>query len=106
MAIIPLNQEITHFPSSSVSDGWGSTEKLDPVVLKARVETTSEVVRNPSGKEVVANLKIYLDGFPNITYDDDVQYVDENGYSVKRKPSSIDVKRMLGGNPVMTILFV
>ncbi|MEK4360810.1 hypothetical protein NYE48_27775 [Paenibacillus sp. FSL M7-1455] len=47
-------------------------------------------------------MTIYLDRLADVTYDDTIQYTNELGVEIKRKPISIQPKRWINGKAVLT----
>lgn len=105
MPIVPLKQHITLYKSGE-SDGWGGNTESEPVLLKARVDNEVNVVKNQNGEEAVTELKILLEKSIDIGYDDELYYKDEVGNEVKRKPTNIDTKRHINGNPILKVVYL
>lgn len=109
MAIVPLKQSaIVHKPASR--NEWGETTPGTQVTLKCRADERVEYVRNPAsttlGDEVVSNVQLLFDKMPDIRYDDVIEYANEIGVTVKRKPILIAPIRMLNGKPSLTEVFL
>lgn len=107
MALIPLNQYVTLYKQSGNElDEWGNPIPADPVVLDARVDEGTFVTNDKesyvTGKVVVAQVRVLLDGLADISYDDELEFVNELGQSIRRKPLKITIKRDFFGNPNMT----
>lgn len=98
---IPLKQTVTVVKPSS-TDGWGVEVPGKTAVLKARVSEETRVVKNRHGEEAVSSMTIYLDRLADVTYDDTIQYTNELGVEIKRKPISIQPKRWINGKAVLT----
>ncbi|MGN7387727.1 hypothetical protein [Sporosarcina sp. SAFN-015] len=105
MALIPLKQRaLVHKPAER--DPWGETKKLPPIAYKCRADEITEIVKNVAGAEVVSGVQIMFDKLPNIRYDDEIEYTNELGVTVKRKPVKIEPIRMLNGKPTMTVVYL
>jgi len=109
MALIPLNQKVLihkRVEGNAGLDRWGNPVVSAPIVMKARVDegsfVTSDQESYVTGKVVVFEIRVFLDGLANISYDDEIEFTNELGITVKRKPSRIKVKRNFAGNPDMT----
>lgn len=106
MAIIPLKQTIK-IERPGERDSWGRPiRQPESMTLKCRVDEGSQTVQNSIGEEVVVSLEIKLDKLADVRYSDEIEYTNELGNTVKRKPTRIDVIRMISGKPVMTVVFV
>ncbi|MEW9697947.1 hypothetical protein [Paenibacillus sp. SI8] len=105
MALIPLKQSVIITKAGS-SDGWGGVVDGGPVTLKARVVEETKVITASNGQEAVTSLRVTLDKLANVSYDDTITYTNENGVTVTRKPLGIEVKRGIGGKPLLTEVFV
>ena len=105
MPIIPMNQTVTiHRPGGK--DDWGRKIPGETIVLHCRAEETTEVITNQYGEEATATLKLYFDKLADIRYDDTIEYVNELGVAVSRKPQRIEVKRWLSSQPALTVVYV
>lgn len=106
MAIIPLKQRVIVRPPDGLPDKWGQTKPTDPVEYRARVSEEIRVVTNQYGEEAVASMTIYFDKLPDISYDHVIEYENEIGVKIARKPVSIEVKRHINGKPLLTLVGV
>lgn len=105
MAVIPLKQTaLVHKPA--IVDDWGEVTAQPPFTLKCRADEKTEVVKNPQGSEVVSGVQLMFDKLPNITYDDVIEYINELGVAVKRKPVKIEPIRMVSGKPMLTAVYL
>jgi hypothetical protein len=104
MALIPLKQTITVTPPGS-DDPWDPQPSV-PYTLKCRVQEGTKLVRNSNGQEVISVAQIYLDKLAEITLSDRISYTDENGNVREFIPLAIEVKRNLGGKPILTVINV
>jgi hypothetical protein len=105
MAIIPLKQSVT-VRKAGASDGWGREVDGEEITLKARVVETTKVVTGPGGEEAVASLEITLDKLADVSYNDTINYSNELGVAVARRPLKIEVKRNFAGKPLLTVVYV
>lgn len=105
MAIIPLRQTITVYKKTGL-DEWGNPIESPPITLKCRVDesshTTSDVQAMQRGKVLVPEVRILLDKLADIGYDDEIEFTDENGRTIRKKPIRINVKRDFFGKPLLT----
>lgn len=105
MAIIPLKQRVTvHKPD--ITDDWGEVTAQPPITLKCRADEKTEVVVGQTGEEVVSGVSFLFDKLPNISYDDVIEFTNELGVSVKRKPVKIEPIRMINGKPTLTAVYL
>jgi hypothetical protein len=109
MALIPLNQEVQVHKRSDGDAGldeWGNMIPNEPITLKARVDegsfVTTDKESTQTGKVAVAQVRVLLEGLADIGYDDEVEFVNELGYVVKKKPIRISVKRNFASKPELT----
>lgn len=105
MPIIPMRQEITVIKPGG-RDKWNQPMPGVEYTYRAHVMETVDTVANQYGEEVVTTLRIYIDKLPDISYDDAIRYVNELGVTVERKPVRIEPKRMVGGKPLLTVVYV
>lgn len=104
MALIPLKQRIKVYPVGE-KDEWGNSAEPEPYTLKARVDEETTVVQNRLGEEAVSGMTIMLDKLAAITYDDTIEYTNELGVTVKRKPIKIEPVRLPSGKPTLTTIY-
>ena len=105
MAMIPLKQTVLiHKPA--IVDDWGEVTAQPPITLKCRADERTDVVKNPQGAEVVSGVQLMFDKLPAITYDDVIEYTNEIGVAVKRKPVKIEPIRMPNGKPTLTAVYL
>lgn len=105
MAIIPLKQSVLiHKPA--IEDDWGEVTPQEPITMKCRADEKTEVVKNTLGEEVVSGVQIMFDKLPNITYDDVIEYTNEIGVAVIRKPVNIEPIRMINGKATLTVVYL
>lgn len=105
MAVIPLKQKaLVHKPGSV--DDWGEVTPGQTIEMRCRADEKTEVVKNPQGEEVVSGVQFLFDKLPNIRYDDVIEYTNELGVTVKRKPVNIEPIRMINGKPTLTAVYL
>lgn len=104
MPIIALKQKIT--VERAQEDDWGNETLGEPVVLKARVDESTALVRNRQGEEVACSAQILLDKLADINYDDYITYTDELGRTIREKPIKIGTIRKYSGKPALTEVYL
>ena len=105
MPIIPLKQRvIVHKPESI--DDWGIGTPGEQIPMKCRADEKTEVVKNKVGDEVVTSAQFLFDKLPNIAYDDEIEYTNELGVTIKRKPELIEPIRLINGKPTLTAVYL
>ena len=105
MAIVPLKQTaIIHKPGGK--DDWGRDLPGETIVLKCRADERTEVVKNQLGEEVVSSVQLMFDKLPDISYDDTIEFTNELGVTVKRKPVNIEPIRAINGKPMLTAVYL
>lgn len=105
MALIPLKQSVLiHKPA--IVDDWGEVTAQPPITMKCRADERTDVVKNPQGAEVVSGVQLLFDKLPAISYDDVIEYTNEIGVTVKRKPVKIEPIRMVNGKPALTTVYL
>lgn len=108
MPIIPMRQIIqVSRDSSSELNRWGNPKAPKKFELKCRIDEGSNVVssRTPGvvkGEEVVATARILIDKLADVKYQDVLSFTNELGETVQRKPKEINVRRNIGGKPILT----
>lgn len=100
-----MKQTITVKRSGGLDD-WGKPIVGESVEMNARVEEVTESIRNHQGKEVVAGHRVILDKLADIRYEDAIQYTNELGVTIERNPQKVEVKRMLNGKPMLTMVYL
>lgn len=104
MALVPLKQVI-HVIRQVDEDKYGEPIYAAPIPLKCRAEETVNQVTNQLGEEVISGLLVYLDKLADIRYSDEIEYTNELGLIVKRKPIKIEPIRMFSGKAAMTLVY-
>jgi hypothetical protein len=110
MALIPMKQIITIERGEKLND-FGKPIPDQTFTIKCRVDEGTFLVEyrassNVTSKEVVAKAKILLDKLQDVRYEDTIVYVNELDQTVKAKPKKINVKRNMGGKPILTEVLV
>jgi hypothetical protein len=117
MPIIPMKQEITvvraqvDAEGNPLLDDWGNPLPDTPITLKCRIDegSTLSKVRSEGvskGEETIADAKILLDKLADIRYTDTVSFTNELGETITRQPKEINVKRGIGGKPMLTEVLI
>jgi hypothetical protein len=110
MALVPMKQSITVKKPGSV-DEWGNPISGSITTYKCRVDEGSELVVKHSGGQtssetVVAEARIMIDGLADVDYADTVEFTNELNHTISRSPKQIDVKRNIGGDPILTVIHI
>lgn len=105
MPMVPMKQTaLVHKPGHQ--DDWGNVMPGETITMKCRADERTQVVQNQLGAEVVSSVQFLFDKIPNISYDDVIEYTNEIGVTVKRKPVNIEPIRMPNGKPTMTAVYI
>ena len=105
MALIPLKQKAT-VVKPEIIDDWGNTTPGERIEYKVRVDNVVKEVKNRMGQEVISTAQVWFNKYPDVKYEDTLEYVDEHGNSIVRKPELIDPIRMINGKPTLTIVYL
>lgn len=90
-----------------VEDGWGQPVNVPPPTnLDAYVSEEMQTVTNQLGEEAVSQLRVVLDGMVNVSYRDKIQYINEFGTKVERKPLRVIFRKRTDGTPLVTEVYV
>lgn len=107
MAIIPLKQTVTVRKwLADNDDGWANEDWSAPTTYKVRATEKVEIVTNQLGEEKTASVKLLFDKLPDITYADEITYINEMDVKVTRTPLSIKPIRMINGKPTLTAIYL
>lgn len=107
MAIIPLRQTVeVRKPIPDDGDGWHEEGYGEPTVYKVRATERVEIVTNKLGEERASTVKLYFNKMPDISYNDEITFVNELGVEFKREPLSIRPLRLINGKPTLTVVFL
>lgn len=101
MPLVGMHQTVI-VTKAGVSDGWGHEKPGELIEYKARVSEQTKIVKNNLGKEAVSSMTILFDKLPDISYDDTIEFTNELGVTIKRKPLAIQPKRLLSGRAAIT----
>lgn len=105
MAIVPLKQTVTVRKwLADNDDGWSVEDWSEPITYKVRATERVEIVTNPIGEEKTASVKLLFDKLPDITYVDEITYINELDVKITRTPLSIKPIRMVNGKPTLTAI--
>lgn len=107
MALVPMKQTLVRRRGSGELDIFGKpTQETEEVTFKCRAtegtHTTTDRGSLVQGAVVVAEVKFLLDKLADITYDDDLEYINELAAVFSGKPKSIKVLRDIAGKPTLT----
>lgn len=87
-------------------DVWNNPIPGEEFEYPCRIDEKTEVVVNQLGEEVVSSAEILLWGLVDIRYDDTIEFTNEIGVKVSRKPTRIEVVRWFDGKPRYTVVYV
>lgn len=113
MAIIPMKQTVTRIRTTG--DEWEGTQTTDRTTLKCRVQEGTKLVRANAtasattgiqSSEVVSSAQIYFDKLADVALTDRFEYTNELGVTLTWAPITIEIKRDVGGKPMLTIVYV
>lgn len=102
---IPLRQVVQVY-RPGIEDIWGNSEPLPPFELKCRADEKTQLVKNQLGAEVMSTVELMFKRLPDISYNDEVEYINEVGTKIKRAPELIAPARTLNGKPVYTSIYL
>lgn len=105
MSIVPMKQTVM-VTKADGTDGWGETAPGAKRTYKVRAVEETKVVVNKVGEEAVTSARFIFDKLPDIAYDDVITYTNELGVKIAREPVRIEVKRGVGGKPLVTEVYV
>lgn len=80
--------------------GW-----LVPVTEKARVTEEMRRERNREGVEVSTSLTVLLGNRANVSYEDEIEYVNELGFVIRKRPIRIVPVPKLSGKADHTAVY-
>lgn len=105
MAVIPLKQTASVRKWLATNDdGWAVEDWSEPIAYKVRATEKVEIVTNQLGEEKTASVKLLFDKLPDITYVDEITYINELDVKITRTPLSIKPIRMINGKPTLTAI--
>ena len=93
---------------SSRLDDWGNPIPDDIFTLKCRVDEGNRLSTNRNaglvrdGDVVSSFVRILFDKLADIKYDDMLTFENELGEIITGKPKEINVRRNVGGKPILT----
>ncbi len=110
MPVVPMRQTITVTRGGALDD-WGNPTAGEVLTLKCRIDEGSSVRQYRSAgttnsEVVVATARILLDKLADIRETDTISFTNELGQTIERMPKEINVKRDVGGNPMLTEVVV
>jgi hypothetical protein len=106
-----MEQRISVVMDSNELDRWGNPIEEEPIIYDARVDEGSYLVSSKIGgmkssENVVASVKILLEGLVNIKYTYTISYTNELDETISGNPKQVNIKRMIDGEPVLTEVFL
>ncbi|WP_404351672.1 hypothetical protein LG311_10270 [Sutcliffiella horikoshii] len=115
MPIVPMKQTITvtraltdYVDGSPRLDEWGNPIPDDIFTLKCRVDEGTRLSEsrssglNRDGETAVSTVRILFDKLADIQYTDLLSFENELGEKITGKPKEINVRRNVGGKPILT----
>lgn len=103
--MIPLPHTVKQIKEASLDD-WGQPTTGRTVTHKCRIDSKSELVQTPSGKEAVASATILLKGLVSVNYGDLLEWKEETGNRYAKHPLNVALIRDFGGKPMFTKVVV
>jgi hypothetical protein len=113
MAVLPMKQTVVRIRTEG--DEWEGSLNVDRTDLKCRVQEGTKLVRSMSGSngaqnttasEVVSTADIYFDKLADILLTDTLEYTNELGITRTYTPLTIEIKRSISGQPILTVVSV
>jgi vacuolar-type H+-ATPase subunit F/Vma7 len=110
MAILPMKQTVIVKRGGEL-DEWGNVSPGQILTLTCRVDEGSSVtayrsVGMTNSEIVVASARIFFDKLADIRETDIIVFTNELGITMERNPKEINVKRSVGGKPMLTEVIV
>ena len=93
-------------PDDEWLDDWDEEVYGEAIEYKVRATEKVEIVTNQLGDEVTASVKLLFDKLPDISYNDQITFVNELGVKIERKPLSIKPIRMVNGKATLTAVWL
>ncbi|KMJ58080.1 hypothetical protein AB685_14835 [Bacillus sp. LL01] len=107
MPIVPMKQTITVQRGGGL-DEWGNPIPGELITMNCRVDEGTRLSASRSGgldrngETAVSFVRILLDKLADIRYDDILTFTNELGEEITGKPKEINVRRNVGGKPILT----
>jgi hypothetical protein len=79
MAMIPLNDTLT-IKRATGFDDWGKPIGEVEIVVKCRIDYSTQIVKDKNGADVVSKANILIDAFVEVQYEDTLEWTDPNGH--------------------------
>lgn len=76
-------------------DEWGVSQETTQADIAARVEDKNILVKDASGKEVVASMVIYIDDTLDVKYQDKIQIVTQNSQATQYPAKKWPIKHLM-----------
>lgn len=102
--MIPMRQTVMVRKPAGL-DAWGEALPGQERAYRCRIDSTTEVVVNRDGREVISKATILITGVADVGYDDKLEWSDELGLHTER-PVNVTVLRDFGGKPLFTKVVV
>jgi len=105
--MIPFNQSIKVLKRVD-EDDWGKPiyDEDNLVSVECRVDEgshlTSDIKSKQTGKNIIPDARILIEGLADIKYEDRIIYTDELGNTIDKLPERITVRRDMGGSVILT----
>lgn len=113
MPIIPMKNEVTITPITV--DEWNRKTEGAPFTLRCRIQEGTKLVRKTTrgnnvnevlAQELVSKARIIFHKLVNVKEDDIIEFTDELGRSYRYRAITVQVKRDIGGKPLLTVVDV
>lgn len=100
--LLPM-RDLIILSNSGGYDDWGLPIEKPPLGIYGnyRYNTTRSKIITDNGDEIVYSADVYLPYDTDISYDTTIQFVDELGTEVAKKPITIQHKRDVWGSPMV-----
>lgn len=85
---------------------WGTPIPGGTFKYPCRVDEKTQVITNQYGEEAVSSAEIMLWKLVDIRYDDTIEFTNELGVTIKRKPVKIEPLRWFNGKARYTVVYV
>jgi hypothetical protein len=110
MALLPMKQTVIIKRGGDL-DEWGNVSPGEVLTLKCRVDegTSLQSYRSvgvTNSEIVIASARILFDKLVDIRETDTIVFTNELGQTFEKTPKEINVKRSVGGKPMLTEVIV
>jgi hypothetical protein len=83
-------------------DIWGKPTNAETLLLEGNLRSSTKVVTNANGEEVVSNYTILFVGYVDVTVNDSIRFQEPNGEVIESLPIQVKFMRGLGGSVAFT----